>query len=200
MNVMTDYQRELAAENLAVVDCVIRRRIGVKGISMMEYEDYYSVGSEALCRAAMTYKPESGSFIPYASITVYNAIVDYCRKQGRHLALHVDLELQDDFDMASLNFMSVEDGTDEKISYQDLLGTLAQCKKKYSGVVLRGIEALELKSMGFTTGEIAKKHGTTVNSINAWISKARARLCEDPDFLAAIAEMWGQSTQGKVHK
>ena len=101
----------------------------------------------------------------------------------------VDLELQDDFDMASLNFMSVEDETDEKISYQDLLGTLAQCKKKYSGVVLCGIEALELKSVGFTTGEIAKKHGTTVNSINAWISKARASLREDPDFLAAIAEL-----------
>ena len=46
------------------------------------------------------------------------------------------------------------------------------------------MEALELKSIGFTTREIAKRYDTTVNSVNAWISKARAVLRSEPDIVA----------------
>ena len=59
-----------------------------------------------------------------------------------------------------------------------------KCKEKQSGTVLRGMEALELKSIGFTTREIAQRYDTTVNSVNAWISKARVVLRNEPDILA----------------
>ena len=60
---------------------------------------------------------------------------------------------------------------------------LQQCKLRFSGVALKGIEAIELKSLGYDTKEIAERYGTTVNNINAWISRARSKLQLEPEFL-----------------
>jgi len=60
---------------------------------------------------------------------------------------------------------------------------LQQCKRRYSGVALKGIEAIELKSLGFDTRDIAERYGTSINNINAWISRARSKLREEPEFL-----------------
>ena len=49
--IMTDYQRELAIEHLGLIDQVIRKRIRVRGTPLLSYEDFYSVGCEALCDA-----------------------------------------------------------------------------------------------------------------------------------------------------
>ena len=67
--IMTDYQRELAVEHIALIDQVIRKRIRVRGTLLLAYEDFYSVGCEALCNAAMRYRPESGEFEPYCQFT-----------------------------------------------------------------------------------------------------------------------------------
>ena len=45
--VMTDYQRKLTEDHLSLVNQVIRRRIRVRGLPMLSYEDLYSVGCEA---------------------------------------------------------------------------------------------------------------------------------------------------------
>ena len=66
--IMTDYQRELAIEHLGLIDQVIRKRIRVRGTPLLSYEDFYSVGCEALCDAAMRYRPEEGEFEPYAYV------------------------------------------------------------------------------------------------------------------------------------
>ena len=47
--IMTDYQRELVIEHLGLIDQVIRKRIRVRGTPLLSYEDFYSVGCEALC-------------------------------------------------------------------------------------------------------------------------------------------------------
>ena len=52
------------------------------------------------------------------------------------------------------------------------------------GEAVRNYSAWELKSIGFTTREIAQRYDTTVNSVNAWISKARVVLRNEPDILA----------------
>ena len=77
MKQMTDYQRELVEQNMDLVDQVIKKRIKVAGDVLLTHEDYYQIGCEALCRAAMSYKQEIGSFVPFACIAIYNAIIDH---------------------------------------------------------------------------------------------------------------------------
>ena len=50
-----------------------------------------------------------------------------------------------------------------------------------------GIEALKMKSLGFTTQEIADRYSTNTNNVNAWIARARDRLKHDEEFLALLA-------------
>ena len=158
--IMTDYQRELVIEHLGLIDQVIRKRIRVRGTPLLSYEDFYSVGCEALCDAAMRYRPEEGEFEPYAYVMLYHAMIDHCRKQNRQQSAHPN--------------------------GQHLARVVSECKKDFSGVARLGIEALELKSLGYTSREIAERYSTTVNNVNAWISRARSKLMSDSRFLAAV--------------
>ena len=95
----------------------------------------------------------------------------------------LEMDLDCDCDSYALSFMSISDDFDETVFYSDALEVLRKCKAAYSGITLRGIEALELKSLGYSTREIADRYETTVNNVNAWISRARAKLREDPQML-----------------
>lgn len=56
-NMMTEYQRELTTNNLHLVKEVIQKRIKINNLPLLAYEDFYAIGCEALCRAAMAYQP-----------------------------------------------------------------------------------------------------------------------------------------------
>ena len=185
--IMTDYQRELAVEHIALIDQVIRKRIRVRGTLLLAYEDFYSVGCEALCNAAMRYRPESGEFEPYASVMIYNAMIDHCRKQNRHCGFASDLPVEADNESISLEAFSTTDGDiDAALDMAALARVVSDCKERFSGVARLGIEALELKSLGYTSREIADRYNTTVNNVNAWISRARSKLMNDSQFLAVV--------------
>lgn len=186
MKTMTEYQCRLVEENLDIVDWVIRCRIIVTGKVLQTYEDYYQIGCEALCRAAMAYHPEEGTFSPLASRYVYNAIIDHCRKQNG--IAQCSTELTDENGEKDFLFDSVpqEDHVDDLIYSKEVRAAFQKCMDKHSGIIRRGMEALELKSIGFTTREIADRYHTSVNSVNAWISRARTYLRSDPDILAVL--------------
>lgn len=63
-NIMTEYQRELTTNNLHLVKEVIQKRIKINNLPLLAYEDFYAIGCEALCRAAMAYQPSRGEFAP----------------------------------------------------------------------------------------------------------------------------------------
>ena len=181
---MSAYQRELVEQHLGIVDWVIRCRINVSGRPLQTYEDFYQIGCEALCRAAMKYDPAAGTFEAFGSRIVYNALIDHCRKQNSIAARAGDLLRDED------NEPVVFQTRGEEFDYEELtIGRLVRdrleaCKRVYSGVALRGIEAIELKALGFSSKEIAERYGTTVNNVNAWISRARSKLFQDPQFQA----------------
>lgn len=185
--VMTDYQRKLTEDHLSLVNQVIRRRIRVRGLPMLTYDDLYSVGCEALCRAAMVYDPECGEFAPLASVYIYNAIIDHCRRENKQVSASSDLTLEEDNEQMTLQFFSYCEDLDSAMEQKAVVEAVAESKARYQGVALKGIEALELKSIGFSSREIAERYGTTVNNVNAWISRARQKLLNDPEFLAALA-------------
>ena len=171
--IMTDYQRELVIEHLGLIDQVIRKRIRVRGTPLLSYEDFYSVGCEALCDAAMRYRPEEGEFEPYAYVMVYHAMIDHCRKQNRQQSFASDLSVDVDNEAISLEVLSTTDGDiEDALDWANLARVVSECKKDFSGVARLGIEALELKSLGYTSREIAERYNTTVNNVNAWISRA----------------------------
>ena len=71
---MTDYQNELVMEHLDLVNWVIRTRISVPNRPLLTYDDFYAIGCEAICRAALKYQADSGEFAPFACRYIYNAI------------------------------------------------------------------------------------------------------------------------------
>ena len=82
---MTDYQDALVLENLDLVNWVIRTRISVPNRPLLTYDDFYAIGCEAICRAALKYQADSGEFAPFACRYIYNAIVDHCRAMNYRL-------------------------------------------------------------------------------------------------------------------
>ena len=183
MKQMTDYQRELVTQNMDLVDKVIRRKIHVYNRPLLSYDDFFQIGCEALCRAAEHYKPELGAFSALAYQTVHNAMIDHCRKQNLRSAYQYSYGTEVDADP----FLTEPDHIAHDLYLKHCVDVLRTCKKKYNGIVLRGIEALELRSLGYTREEIAQHYGTTPNNISAWISRARKRLLADEDFLEMIA-------------
>ena len=77
-------------ENLDLVNWVIRTRISVPNRPLLTYDDFYAIGCEAICRAALKYQADSGEFAPFACRYIYNAIVDHCRAMNYRLQRSVD--------------------------------------------------------------------------------------------------------------
>lgn len=94
---MTDYQNELVMEHLDLVNWVIRTRISVPNRPLLTYDDFYAIGCEAICRAALKYQADSGEFAPFACRYIYNAIMlpfenmvaDYVKETGNHVMYRV---------------------------------------------------------------------------------------------------------------
>ena len=150
---MTDYQNELVMEHLDLVNWVIRTRISVPNRPLLTYDDFYAIGCEAICRAALKYQADSGEFAPFACRYIYNAIIDHCRAMNYRLQRSVDA------------------GSEEGEVFF---------------VARKGVEAIELKLQGYESVEIANLYGTTVNNVNAWISRARSKLRNEPALMGIL--------------
>lgn len=187
MKQMTDYQRELVTTNMSVVDHVIRASIHVNNSALENYEDFYQIGCEALCKAAMSYNPSASAFATYASRVVRNALIDHCRAMNTRHKLMVDIDFEEWVNGSEFgNDAIVEDGF-RRVEETGVQAAVAHCHEQYSGVIKLGVEAIQLKSLGYSSKEIAEKYHTTSNNVNAWISKARAKLREDPALQFATA-------------
>ena len=72
---MTDYQDALVLENLDLVNWVIRTRISIPNRPLLTYDDFYAIGCEAICRAALKYQPDISSLRRSSSATRATPIV-----------------------------------------------------------------------------------------------------------------------------
>ena len=185
---MTEFEEKLVIENLDLVDKVICTRITWRASSvLMTYEDLQAVGREALCRAAMHYNPRSGPFAPFARKCIYNAVIDHCRSENtvrRMTGGSGD-------DENGLDLLDKAGAKDSGSRLADALAAkrlLSRYEKQYTGISKLGVEALELKLLGFSSSEIAKKYGTNVNNVNAWISRARQKLQREEEIQELMGE------------
>lgn len=184
---MTEYQKKLVEEHLSCVNYVIRTRIGLTNDPMLSYDDFYQVGCEALCKAAMRYRPQAGPFMPYAKRVVYNGLIDYCRHMGVRYRLQSDVLLDcDNSAMAMLLLSSEAENALSDVDHQDAMRIFQERKAAYTGIAKKGVEAMELQMEGYSVAEIAKMYDTTPNNVNAWISRARKKLKQDADMMSAL--------------
>lgn len=180
---MTEYQRRLVVENLKCVDWVLKTRVCIMNLPLLDRDELYQVGCEALCNAAMHYDPTKGGFGPYACRAIYNDLMSHCQSAYKHYRRREEIipcdgtedAIEDRIQARKVDYVEV-------IQEKDFLAKLQKVKEIYSGVARKGIEAIELKLLGYKTAEIARRYGTTVNNVNAWITRARSKLKEDSTF------------------
>ena len=184
---MTDYMNALIEEHIDCVQEVIARRIRVPNLPLLEYDDLYQVGCEALCKAAQRFCPEKGEFKPFACTVIYNSILAYCDSMYIRNRGKVDIDFTCDND----SFAILGESKEARRAFDDMLDknlmdTFHACHDRYTGITRCGIEAMEMKLLGFTPKEIAAHFHTTTNNVNAWISRARSKLKNDPELTAAL--------------
>lgn len=177
MKRMTDYQRQLVEEHMNLVDRVIKKHFTVSGGAYMSYEDLYQTGCEALCRAAMYYRPDYGTFYALAQKCIYHAMIDYCRKvnTSKRKITAKDIREIERYYEAHPSFTA----TTIRANTLMFLGEYA---KRYTGIAQKGVEAMMMKQCGYSSREAAEHFGTTVNNVNAWISRAREKLRKEQEM------------------
>lgn len=128
---MTDYQDALVLENLDLVNWVIRTRISIPNRPLLTYDDFYAIGCEAICRAALKYQPDMGAFAPFACRYIYNAIVDHCRAMNYRLERSV--EISEDENASLLDMLTCTSvDFDETVTDATAMSALAACKDKFT--------------------------------------------------------------------
>lgn len=174
---MTDYQDALVLENLDLVNWVIRTRISIPNRPLLTYDDFYAIGCEAICRAALKYQPDMGAFAPFACRYIYNAIVDHCRAMNYRLERSV--EISEDENASLLDMLTCTSvDFDETVTDATAMSALAACKEKYNGVARKGVEAIEMKLKGYEATEIAKHYDTGPDFNVIRLGKVRKVACK----------------------
>jgi len=177
---MTDYQRELVVQHMSLVDCVIRTGIYVSNNALEAYEDFYQIGCEALCKAAMSFHPEVCAFQTYASRVVRNALIDHGRAMTTRQKQMAGIDFDTWLSGGEYGCERVPDDSFQVVMDNEALKALAECSKSYSGVIKKGADAIRLKALGYSTAEISAMYHTNRNNVAAWMSKARAKLRVEP--------------------
>lgn len=181
-------QQQLVEGHLNIIHWAIHNFIKVNDtIFGFEYDDLYGEGCVLLCKAAVTYNADKGQFSAYAQTVVKNGLISYCRlmcRQQNQQRLLLDPQIYEDSSNSYVSQLAAKDQFDELTSQIDALELLASVKPRYSGSVLRGIEALEWKVKGLSGRDIANLYGVQPNLVGAWISKAAQKLREDENVLA----------------
>lgn len=76
--------------------------------------------------------------------------------------------------------------TDDVLSSRNRINDRKLLRVHGNGVARKGVEAIELKLKGYEATEIAKHYDTSVNNVNAWISRARSKLRNEPALLEIL--------------
>lgn len=184
---LTCGQQKLVEQNLQVVSKAIRRYIFINETWFgFEYDDVYQEGCIWLCKAAASFRPEMQvPFAAYAEKVVANGLRTYCRlMRGKQTKVHI-LSLYTESDNSRILFEKIPvcDHQDNVIAEADTMRLLQRMKRQYTGTVRLGIEAIELKTKGYSGQEIAAMYGVKPNLVGAWISRAKSKLKQNEMFM-----------------
>jgi len=109
-------------------------------------------------------------------------LLRYCKKNNRKIKT-VDLPMGQAIEEIVVDSEEIT----EEIFNSENLKSIKKIKNEYSGVVLKGIEAIELKMQGYAGSDIAKLFDVKPNYISAWISKAKHALMANENFIKELS-------------
>ena len=112
-------------------------------------------------------------------------MIDHCRAMNYRAQRISDIDLGERGDLFDYYSYSEVD-FESAITDDAAMAALRACKEHYTGIARRGIEAIELKLQGYDSSEIAELYGTTINNVNAWISRARSKLRNEPQLMDSL--------------
>lgn len=183
MNVLTEKESALVTENMALVPYALKKFITVTPKNYrLEYDDLMQIGNLALCRAAQKYDG-STRFSTFATTVIRNALIDAVREANSDNDHLWQPERSEDFNGDYLDtVLAICPDPDSKMRAQELVKLLGYGKKHFTGVSRKGIEAMELRAMGYSTAEIAQKYGSNSDNVRLWISRARKKLLSENIF------------------
>ncbi len=181
---LTAEQQDMVQQHLQLVRWTIREYIDVnESICGLAYDDLYQEGSLALCYAAATYRAGSAQFKTYAVTVIRNHLLEHCRSITAQLknapCISLDTPMSQDLPPPADTLMASGDEAEDCISQVYISQILEHGKRTYSGVAKLGIEAMELKVMGYGVTDIAALYQTRPNHVGAWISRAAEKLRND---------------------
>lgn len=163
-------QQKIVEDNLGLVGKVIRDKVhGLGQAEMMEYDDLFQIGSIGLCKAAATDKGGS-SFSTYAYRLIWNEICDALVKQSRIQKREQNREEEQ------------SDAASDMAEQWELREMLSKAESSADGAAARGIHALKLSTLGYSSQEIADLMQAQPGTVRLWMTKARR-------FLRANLEM-----------
>lgn len=189
LQTLNSEQQKLVEEHLTIIHWAIHHFIKVnESICGFEYADLYGEGCLWLCKAASTHNPARGKFASYAQAVVKNGLLSYsrsvCGKQSRQRLL-LDSDCSDGNE-SYVDLLASEDHWEDTISAVDTENFFLSVKPRYNGITLRGIEAIELKTKGYSGKEIAALYGVGQNHVGAWIARATLKLRCDEQVLKLL--------------
>jgi len=178
---LTIEQKMLVEGHMNLVPYIIKKYIICNKDADMGYEELIQEGNLALCKAAAHYNKTS-KFNTFAEIIVRNELINYCKKVSKRVRT---VNIDESINIGEL--VTADNDYSEKLIGEECIKVIHKTKKKYSGVILKGLNAIELRMKGLTGADIAAMYGVKPNLVSAWISKAKKELLNDEDFLKEIS-------------
>lgn len=178
MKELNKKQTILVENNLKLVSYIIKTHIIInESIIGLGFDDLFQNGCLALCKASMLYDYKRNvKFSTFAYPIIKNSLINYCKsiisKNKKNISFDFTLEYNNKIFSYNYDY--------DNFYIKQVLNIL---KENYKGITLKGIEALELKLIGFNSIEIAEIYGVHSNSVRAWISRALKKLKSDKNLL-----------------
>lgn len=170
---LTDEQRKMVEENYGLIKAYFKRH------SQLVYEEWYDVLCIALCKAAMSYKPEIGAFSTYAFkyfhteiLCNFQVVRAQKRQTEKHLVYYEGRNDYEDDDEAESYREQILFRLAEKHSVENEAISRCMLDEYYRAKDTTGNDRkiFELYKQGYTQAEIAEKLGCTKANVS-WVKR-----------------------------
>lgn len=176
---LTLEQQKKVSENTGLVYRVIYDKLHPPyRAGIYSFDDLFQIGCIGLCKAAATDK--GGVFSTYAYRLIWNEICDAMIYSTRRQTTESVCDV-------TPYIASKPELSEELHDFRmDIDAALNTARLEAPPSTVKGIEAMRLMSVGYTSSEIGEKMGASAKLVCAWVSKARKFLKDRPE-IAQIA-------------
>lgn len=165
---MTEEQKRKVEENINLVWRVIHDKLsGDRNFGIFTKEDLFQIGCIGLCKAIQSDK--GGNFSAYAYRIIWQRISD--------ALIYASRRQVNEFSCDIFPTLSAEAREDVALKI-DLERILTRAKGTAPNATAKGIVAMELMALGYSSKEIGQEMDASDKLVCAWISKARKYLKE----------------------